>query len=117
MSSLLLGLAALMAYNIGYIMWNLPRWARRGFRRRLPEGERGGVGSVAALLAISGALVVCCAVPVLLLALPAPARAWFPHAGALMMGALGAAVVLITVRLARRHVCARAAASAVGRRL
>ena len=98
-------------------MWHLPRWAQRGFRRRLPEDERGRVGSLAALLAISAALVVCCAGPVLLLALAAGAGAWFLHAGAFMMGALGAVAALITAGLARRRrACARAAASSVGRR-
>ncbi len=106
-----------MVYNTGYIVWNLPRWAQRGFKRRLPEGGRGRVGSLAALLAIVGTLAVCCVGPVVLLALAAGVGAWFLHAGAFVMSAAGAAAVLITAGLARRRrACARAAASSTGRR-
>lgn len=62
---------------------------------------------MAALLAIFGALVVCCAGPTLLLALVASAGAWFLHAGGFMMGALGATAALIAAGLARRsRLCA-----------
>jgi len=84
-------------------MWNLPRWAQRGFRRRLPEGERGRAGTLAALLAIAGALALCCAGPVLLVALTASAGAWFLHTWGFVMSALGAAAVLIIVGLVRRR--------------
>ena len=96
-----------MVYNTGYIMWNLPRWAQRGFRRRLSEGERGRAGTGAALLAFAGALALYWAGPILLVALTASAWAWFLHAGAFLMAALGAAAVLIAAGLVRRRACAR----------
>ncbi len=85
----------------------------------MAEEERRRTTSLGALLVAAGAVAVCCAGPIVLVALTTGAGAWLMRVSTLVVGwaGIGAAAVLISIGLVRwqRRACTRSTTTSVTR--